>query len=554
LVEEVEAANKNKNPIKFLNKGLKNIAAGIDNALGLAAEQGGGISGKLYTHVVEFRARSPVYSLSFFPMVQVFGKTDVRRHIVACGSEKRMFLLKINAATLNKVTAIDFAESFDKTMDGETPEWVLRDKILPPAKKHNALQVELDFCEEIKMELSTTSGSEKFKALGCLATDVHEAYFSWEEKSEKKDKEKKDKEREEEPKGSTLHRFLIVLGGGSGGKLYAWIFSPTPNRLPESIERKVRDEFVPYPFLKRLMREDEYEKWQEALDEKKKRNSKKSEYYDKKAKEKAEQFKKTMHRLRNGFIPIGEHMEGSNILDVSLPAQYPTLGRPTADMKMALHRSKNRKLLNVLRDEYKMLHDSDYVAVTVSDDETARVFKFSVKDPHQMSFKEDKNEKTEERGILANLGKGIKTGVGGLALNVGGVLGFKRRGKTTDQVPPIFCLASGTKSKATKKMDGTLILQRSLTENQANMLYALNEKARDLRKAKAKKEASAQIQEFKFKLGVDLEKENRAEEFKGSKFMHFQSLAEPAPAPELARKLHKNKAARGQCEGDCQIM
>mmetsp|Transcript_24604 Transcript_24604/g.43690 ORF Transcript_24604/g.43690 Transcript_24604/m.43690 type:complete len:768 (-) Transcript_24604:62-2365(-) len=494
---------------------------------------------KLFTQVVEFRARSPVYALSFFPLVQTW-KNGTNRYILACGSKTRIFLLKVHNAYLQRIEPVDFKKLVD-TLTGDAPRWVLRSQVkdLVNDSKHNSLELELDFAEDLVK--SSSHESETHVALRSIDTTVHEAKLIDSEGRET---------------GENI-QFLVCVGGGSGGKVYSWVFSVIPDSCRWFMGYNT--EFFSYAQLKRkLLRmprnmasekeriktekrrkkeERELKKNKQAMSSRARRKTQNITNSEQVAREKQKKeiLAKRIHRVRNDFTPIGEHMESSNVMSVALPLQMPAVFYHEEKFKNNNAQDTEATgpsllLLNRLRDQYKMLDKEEYLAVSVSDDETARLFKFKMKDPHlvEVPERQAKQENNNFPGALAavNAIKAIKDTIKG------------KKQVELKLKPPVMCVAVGTRSKTTKKMDGSLVLQRELTENQANLLYSLNEQARDMLKTKKQKEA-AKKQEFKFKLDGDiLQDKDRAkeEELRASKFTHFQNLAEPPPKDKAGRK------------------
>jgi len=242
-------------------------------------------------------------------------------------------------------------------------------------------------------------------------------------------------------------------------------------------------------------------------------------------------------------------MQGTAILGVALPQWHP------GDMTPNEGKDKPKPdplLLNRLRSEFGMIEESQFLCVTASDDETARVFKFNLKEPRGLQVEEDMVEEVEQKkGFLGAVTK-IKDVAVGAVDKLNKLI--KRKDHGVAKLEVVLCVASGIPSKTTKKMDGAFVLQRSLTENQANYLYSLKEQARDMRKKKAQVEQEARRQEFKFRLDVEAEKEER-EDIQASKFNHYQNLAEPPPKTHPKRRDEPASNNRGQCaEGGCSLM
>jgi len=482
------------------------------------AKGGVSIAEKLFEQVVEFRTQSPLYSLSFFPIVQQWKNSQTKRYILACGSEQKFFLLKITnmffakpqyaVSYTKEVMNLTSGESAWKTIDKlqiEEKIAILKARKKPDAVKKllkerftfkdskgepNSIEVALDYSEEIQAQ----SAEEGFKALTALDTAVHIAEF--------------------EPDGGKgkikYEKFLLAIGGGTSGKINAWVFSKTP----EEFRSVIKSEFVPYPSLKRILVEKRREAYlAKKANMAKDKSKRKSDDQKDKEDNKLQKFKNKLKRLRNGYVPVGEHMQGSTIMGIALPQLLPDdttiaakANEPAVDAKTAIVVGKGKGvpkleelspikireglapyLLNKLRDIHKMLTPMEYVAVTVSDDETARVFKFSVKEPHQVSIKDGELFEEEEKreNALEKAAANIKKGI---TLFKNFVTQSEEKKKKA--VPVVFCVASGERSKTTKKMDDGLVLQRSLTENQANLLYSLNEQARDMRKRKVRNDDS----------------------------------------------------------------
>jgi len=471
---------------------------------------------KSYDQIIEFLARSPVYTLSFFPIIERWKNEDVKRYLLACGTEDSLFLLKVVSAQLRRSTsAVSFPMEFDLITKGEKASPVMMDtalkgemvrrknKLNPIAgigkREGPSLQVELDFTEDLSASLldENQPQEEQSVRLVSLDTAIYEADCNGKKR-----------------------QFYLCLGGGLSGKLMAWVFTSVLD-----YNLKLREEFTTYSTLKRMIVNKKFDTDVEAIKAKAYERAKETREIDRKK----ASYEKRMRRLNKEHVTVGEHMTGKAIYGVALPQWY-----SGSD-------SKQWRLLNKLREQYRMLGNNQYFAISVGEDETSRVFKFSIKEPRQIKIDEDfvMNEE-EKRGLLGALNK-VKGGV----QNVAKLLKLDKAEKKEDD--PAFCVASGEVSRTTKRMDGTLILQRSLTENQANILYTLKEQTREMRKEKIKKEQEAKKQEFKFRLDVEAEHEKR-DDIKADKFDHYQNLAEPS----ISKK--KNSASRESCQGDCVAM
>ncbi len=483
----------------------------------------GATSQKSYSQVLEFRSPAPMHAISFFPAAKVW-PNGTRRYLLACGSSKHFFVLKVHQTRVENggaLRAIDFVDKVGQFAAAPS-EWkdTTDTPLKAPEAEPNALELQLDYAEMLVDEdgvpigASPTSSTnyDSYIALKALDTSVHTA--------SSEDGKK---------------RFLVAVGGGSDGALRTWVLSEKTSDMKDMFGQR---EYLPYGPVKRHVVRNKRARRRGELDKSPDTSGRDA----RRRRRELERLDKQMRKLGKGFVRVGQHMtRGGQINGIALPNM--------GEAGLA------KKFQNL-----KMLATDEYYAMSVSDDETARIFKYTVKDPHEV----DIFPREREAAVKGGDEKAAAAGGGDAKADksdkkrgfLSGLWGNKRTKAPQPKENPTFCLASGELSKETKKLDGVLVLQRSLTEHQTNLLYSLNEQARDMRKIKLQRAAAAaKASEFKFKLEDDRKDEDEAAddddtpEDTDSKFNHFQNLAEPP----RRRGAAASRPSRGDCAA-CAIM